>query len=157
MIRRPPRSTLFPYTTLFRSLDDIDFLSRDSQHFGEQLRVRGFQPLPHRLRAGERRDRAIGADPDVDRLGRKGTGPFQVDRQPPAPQPPAAARLLAPRRETLPVGQLDKPVDDARSIAAVVDLAEVRAIREILRPDEISPPDLYGVEPHLARGFLHQP
>src|SRR2546427_13304249 len=24
MIRRPPRSTLFPYTTLFRSLHDID-------------------------------------------------------------------------------------------------------------------------------------
>src|SRR5947208_5006961 len=24
MIRRPPRSTLFPYTTLFRSLDDTD-------------------------------------------------------------------------------------------------------------------------------------
>src|SRR2546427_8574054 len=25
MIRRPPRSTLFPYTTLFRSLDDVHF------------------------------------------------------------------------------------------------------------------------------------
>src|SRR3712207_8300489 len=24
MIRRPPRSTLFPYTTLFRSVDDIE-------------------------------------------------------------------------------------------------------------------------------------
>src|SRR5438034_1560588 len=24
MLRRPPRSTLFPYTTLFRSLDDHD-------------------------------------------------------------------------------------------------------------------------------------
>src|SRR2546427_13122675 len=24
MIRRPPRSTLFPYTTLFRSLDELD-------------------------------------------------------------------------------------------------------------------------------------
>src|SRR3712207_7008906 len=24
MIRRPPRSTLFPYTTLFRSIDKID-------------------------------------------------------------------------------------------------------------------------------------
>src|SRR5690349_23987929 len=24
MIRRPPRSTLFPYTTLFRSIDDDD-------------------------------------------------------------------------------------------------------------------------------------
>src|SRR3712207_8632722 len=28
MIRRPPRSTLFPYTTLFRSVDD-DRLDRD--------------------------------------------------------------------------------------------------------------------------------
>src|SRR2546430_13825510 len=25
MIRRPPRSTLFPYTTLFRSIDDTPF------------------------------------------------------------------------------------------------------------------------------------
>src|SRR5260221_3228188 len=40
MIRRPPRSTLFPYTTLFRS-----FLFRDTQHaravldgaFGQEL------------------------------------------------------------------------------------------------------------------------
>src|SRR5688572_32346614 len=29
MIRRPPRSTLFPYTTLFRSLGD-GYLQRDS-------------------------------------------------------------------------------------------------------------------------------
>src|SRR5690349_21958928 len=29
MIRRPPRSTLFPYTTLFRSLDEIDERRRD--------------------------------------------------------------------------------------------------------------------------------
>src|SRR2546421_7920971 len=28
MIRRPPRSTLFPYTTLFRSFDDLEFLGR---------------------------------------------------------------------------------------------------------------------------------
>src|SRR5256884_504778 len=72
-------------------------------------------------------------------------------------RPPPAAQLPGPRRKPLPVGQFDKPVDDAREIAAVVDIAEVRAIREILRPDEIAPPDLYGVEPHLARGFLHQP
>src|SRR3712207_8134324 len=28
MIRRPPRSTLFPYTTLFRSEDEIEFTRR---------------------------------------------------------------------------------------------------------------------------------
>src|SRR2546426_5224886 len=30
MIRRPPRSTLFPYTTLFRSLDELAELRDDS-------------------------------------------------------------------------------------------------------------------------------
>src|SRR5256885_5788028 len=29
MIRRPPRSTLFPYTTLFRSLCKVDFLPKN--------------------------------------------------------------------------------------------------------------------------------
>src|SRR3712207_9017158 len=28
MIRRPPRSTLFPYTTLFRSIDDVLAVTR---------------------------------------------------------------------------------------------------------------------------------
>src|SRR2546430_11532635 len=37
MIRRPPRSTLFPYTTLFRSLaqvrlEEIDLRRRHAQH-----------------------------------------------------------------------------------------------------------------------------
>src|SRR5258707_2161268 len=35
MIRRPPRSTLFPYTTLFRS-----------PHFGEPLPFRSIKSLP---------------------------------------------------------------------------------------------------------------
>src|SRR5438477_6134812 len=47
MIRRPPRSTLFPYTTLFRSLEGIDSeLGRRVQvvaRFGEQRR-NGPQP-----------------------------------------------------------------------------------------------------------------
>src|SRR2546429_3817190 len=33
MIRRPPRSTLFPYTTLFRSLADLFFMQKDSKKF----------------------------------------------------------------------------------------------------------------------------
>src|SRR5256886_6342695 len=30
MIRRPPRSTLFPYTTLFRSVDEAHMLTREA-------------------------------------------------------------------------------------------------------------------------------
>src|SRR3712207_8827344 len=47
MIRRPPRSTLFPYTTLFRSLA----LGERRQHTGEQCRREQGQRrrrLPHR-------------------------------------------------------------------------------------------------------------
>src|SRR2546430_6830694 len=36
MIRRPPRSTLFPYTTLFRSEVRIDGGGRSRPQFGEQ-------------------------------------------------------------------------------------------------------------------------
>src|SRR2546429_4398649 len=56
MIRRPPRSTLFPYTTLFRSfrftvsLDGTDFLNAMGRNFGSGLprvyvgRSRSFDP-----------------------------------------------------------------------------------------------------------------
>src|SRR5688572_33209163 len=41
MIRRPPRSTLFPYTTLFRSLD---LLEDDLQLLGHLRRVEAGRP-----------------------------------------------------------------------------------------------------------------
>src|SRR2546430_4221407 len=49
MIRRPPRSTLFPYTTLFRSIHERGI--RDRDHVvpvgvaGEQLRLLRLQPV----------------------------------------------------------------------------------------------------------------
>src|SRR5690242_20867324 len=39
MLRRPPRSTLFPYTTLFRSIGDRQFLCRiERDHLGTARR-----------------------------------------------------------------------------------------------------------------------
>src|SRR5688572_31800150 len=40
MIRRPPRSTLFPYTTLFRSQDDVDVAMRGERLVGLEGVVR---------------------------------------------------------------------------------------------------------------------
>src|SRR5688572_32656689 len=37
MIRRPPRSTLFPYTTLFRSFHQISVRAREHRGFGEWI------------------------------------------------------------------------------------------------------------------------
>src|SRR2546422_6173271 len=58
MIRRPPRSTLFPYTTLFRS-----------RRFGK-LRLRGsHQGNPEE---GEHRDEPDGLDAGIQRLSQHG-------------------------------------------------------------------------------------
>src|SRR5690349_23974685 len=52
MIRRPPRSTLFPYTTLFRSRVAADELAREEQ--GEEVRRGGAdQRDAHQARDGE--------------------------------------------------------------------------------------------------------
>src|SRR5258707_2778585 len=50
MIRRPPRSTLFPYTTLFRSLDPQEHRQPGHPHAVDQLAELG-HARPHR---GER-------------------------------------------------------------------------------------------------------
>src|SRR3712207_9123091 len=39
MIRRPPRSTLFPYTTLFRSLEDLAFATLYPKRYDEIVRL----------------------------------------------------------------------------------------------------------------------
>src|SRR3712207_8193971 len=74
MIRRPPRSTLFPYTTLFRSGVDIEGVevtahpelaaraAHDDQVLHDQGRDRGALPGP---------DVAVGPVPDPLAVGRR--------------------------------------------------------------------------------------
>src|SRR3712207_7482190 len=47
MIRRPPRSTLFPYTTLFRSADAPDDLQRVRRDDARALHRVGEPPVRH--------------------------------------------------------------------------------------------------------------
>src|SRR2546430_9642305 len=62
MIRRPPRSTLFPYTTLFRSDDQVG--TRKS---------RGRQPFSDRLRslAGAELMRGVDLDQSLEYVARQ--------------------------------------------------------------------------------------
>src|SRR5438552_6448938 len=57
MIRRPPRSTLFPYTTLFRSVDRLHFDQRGPRGVGEVRGVRPGRPRVLRREDRLRRDR----------------------------------------------------------------------------------------------------
>src|SRR3712207_9551806 len=66
MIRRPPRSTLFPYTTLFRSLELLGHRSQPEAHEREQRgaaperRGGGASPQRSHERGGEREEREGG-------------------------------------------------------------------------------------------------
>src|SRR2546425_2430902 len=53
MIRRPPRSTLFPYTTLFRSLHPIPLAERPRDKGGEAHQAEIGPPLEPALGEGE--------------------------------------------------------------------------------------------------------
>src|SRR6266536_6222887 len=87
MIRRPPRSTLFPYTTLFRS--HLDVLELDPERVGRDLRPRGLVALPVGGRPGDHDHLAGRQAADRGRL--PAAGP-EV-RRGEAPRRGAAARL----------------------------------------------------------------
>src|SRR3712207_8973129 len=78
MIRRPPRSTLFPYTTLFRSAP----VARDP---------RSWLASSAAARDGRSRNRSVGTDGDVLADTDRGTEPSR-------PTSPSGSRLGASSR-----------------------------------------------------------
>src|SRR3712207_8352815 len=65
MIRRPPTSTLFPYTTLFRS----ELVDEDLRVHAQVLHGAGLQPFQTKQLLGARHLVAVG---DVGQLGQTG-------------------------------------------------------------------------------------
>src|SRR3712207_7410695 len=76
MIRRPPRSTLFPYTTLFRS--------RERQVLPDRRHEEGERTEQHQLERGvdqlgdEARAEAAEIDLQVDALRRRDLDPIRI-------------------------------------------------------------------------------
>src|SRR6266487_5318637 len=99
MLRRPPRSTLFPYTTLFRS-PGSETDPRDQRHprLAAALRVRQ-RDRRHRLglQARQQRD-AVGGTARV-RVRLRAAPPLRTGRAPQqrGAEPPAHAEQLAER------------------------------------------------------------
>src|ERR1017187_8048096 len=81
MIRRPPRSTLFPYTTLFRSDEGEGGLRGERGIAGTAKQPRGARP-DHLLSPAEAGGRGAGAVPAGRDLGRGETGGHRVPLQP---------------------------------------------------------------------------
>src|SRR3712207_7611328 len=61
MIRRPPRSTLFPYTTLFRSCPDVTYTARRERRPASE----GWYWYAYRRHAGKLCKRHIGTTAEL--------------------------------------------------------------------------------------------
>src|SRR3712207_7171487 len=69
MIRRPPRSTLFPYTTLFRSLEG----QLHDEHVEDQPAEQGHRDRPGQVTPRQRRELRgvrVGLGPGGGQIGR---------------------------------------------------------------------------------------
>src|SRR3712207_8219759 len=73
MIRRPPRSTLFPYTTLFRSAKELSSI----QHEVENIRRRKTEREDELLVLMERREELERAAKDADARSEEHTSELQ--------------------------------------------------------------------------------
>src|SRR2546430_12494534 len=109
MIRRPPRSTLFPYTTLFRSAalrQSFRFLGDDGAgalHLVEPRDERDHQPDVGVRRRPQRRAhlgvedlRLVEADPDRPPAELPGRPPRHTERPAHASSPPGPRAALDP-------------------------------------------------------------
>src|SRR5256885_15942325 len=148
MIRRPPRSTLFPYTTLFRSLR----LRKCGCTEGQRVATRILEvPLnPHGAEQEEtdsdrgRELQGIGHGPRVGRSRYDGAGraPGQLGGPP--------ARVTDGEAHAL-VGRIGPQVHDASGVAFQVDLERVVA-RVLGHPRVVAPVRGGVVEPTLREG-----
>src|SRR3712207_9266983 len=72
MVRRPPRSTLFPYTTLFRSVRLLPELPRRRRPADARRLARALLPLGGFQGGGDHAPRGGGADRALLESGRSG-------------------------------------------------------------------------------------
>ncbi len=140
------------------ALHYLYILQRHTQKLGNKLAISRLQALPHRLGAGKHGDRAIAFDLDVHRLGAdRRAGPLEVAGE----AAPAQLCVLQARGfsflEIFPVRGSQNLLEHPRELAVVVPVIEVRAVRELLGPDEVAAPYLRRVDLHLAGGALDQP
>src|ERR1035438_3576927 len=90
MIRRPPRSTLFPYTTLFRSSPSIKRRSQSHENEGTKMYTKNSPADPPLRRAY------------VPPPAKPAPRPHHAPTQPPAPPPKKKQEKNMPTRNDTP-------------------------------------------------------
>ena len=137
--------------------DQADAFERHPEPVGDALGEGRLVPLSARQRADHDVDRSRGTYRDLRPLDGKAAGDLDRVGEPDAAQPAPRPRLLAPRREPVPVGEPERAVHRLRIVAAVVSEAERRPVGHRGRRDQVAPAQLHRIEAVLPRREIDQP
>src|SRR3989454_11158482 len=145
MIRRPPRSTLFPYTTLFRSLLIVAFEGGDARGEAASLAA-GPEPEVHRERDAGGRDvtERAGQALDGEAVEPRGIDRIATVRSSLVPRRHEEIEVRA--RAELAAAELAEPHDDRG------DEPPVRVARDTVARDERLERQEPNRPPHRPRG-----
>src|SRR3989441_7899585 len=144
MIRRPPRSTLFPYTTLFRSVID-------------RIAVLAPHDLVERVRHVDGTDVAVAVPPEPDRI--HDLSAERAHRGGSNQEPVGVEVLVAAVVEDVQVEHqgvarreevLHEEVDDAEVLRARVEQPVQSAVRVLLQGTEVDGVVLIPIRPEVA-------
>ena len=139
------------------TLQHADAVQRHAKDIVRQLHVARRDALAHGHGGAGELDETIGGDVHAHVLFQCiATGPLQEGGDAAAAQLAARLGLRTPRLEALPVGQRQALVQDLLESAAVVDLRHRVLVRKLLGPDHVAAAQLGPIQPHLARGGVHQ-
>ena len=139
------------------TLHDADLFDRHAEHVDRELRIRGREPLTHRLRRRDDLDSAVAFDSDRHGLREHvGAGPFEERGHAASAQPTAAFGVVKTRVEPGPVGKLERLVHHGGEPAAVVGLVQRILVGHLFRPDHVAPPKLDLIDPCHASRRVHQ-
>src|SRR5262249_42182244 len=139
------------------SLQETDTVERNPELFAQHLREWRRVTLPVIERAGDDSDRAVGFEADAAHLlaGRRGDFEKVAEAQPTHLSALTASAFAAP--EAFPVGGFQRPLEQARKVAAVVIASRSRLERKLARPDLVAPAQLQAIDTDLGRGGIDQP
>ncbi len=138
------------------ALQQADALERHAELAGQHLGERRGVALAVVERAGDDRDRAIGLKAYAAHLVLGRRRDLEIVADAAAAQLPPCVAVGPARREAVPVGGRERPVEQRRELAAVVGRGDRRRVGHLRRLDVVAPPQRHRVDAELARRRVDQ-
>src|SRR5262252_6279654 len=132
------------------ALQEADALERNAELLAQHLRERRGVTLAIVQGTGDDGDGAVGFETDAAHLLARRRCDLEKAADAKSAHLSALAALAFAAREALDVGDLERVLEHARKVAAVVVASRCRLDRKLARLDLVAPAQVEAIDPHLG-------